>query len=132
MILYSDPMKYMTHLSEKHGADSVLGMAKMLEWTTGPSRALGRFEARTPPKTLDEMYACATNESERRAIHEMLFGSAMDVIDRNFPEKDKYAPDPGGHAGVPGDQLDLPRPVHPRAAPRVWPSRWVFPTRTPR
>ncbi len=91
MILYSDPMKYMTHLSEKHGADSVLGMAKMLEWTTGPSRALGRFEARTPPKTLDEMYACATNESERRAIHEMLFGSAMDVIDRNFPDKDKYA-----------------------------------------
>ncbi|GAY19416.1 NAD(P)/FAD-dependent oxidoreductase [Mycobacterium sp. shizuoka-1] len=91
MIMYSDPMKYMTHLSEKHGADSVLGMAKMLEWTTGPTRALGRFEARTPPKTLDEMYACATNESERRAIHEMLFGTAMDVIDRNFPDKDKYA-----------------------------------------
>lgn len=96
MILYSDPMKYMTHLSEKHGADSVLGMAKMLEWTTGPSRALGRFEARTPPKTLDEMYACATNESERRAIHEMLFGSAMDVIDRNFPDKVKYATIRGG------------------------------------
>ena len=91
MILYSDPMRYMTHLSEKHGDDAVLGMAKMLEWTTGPARALGRFEARTPPKTLDQMYACATNESERRAIHEMLFGSAMDVIDRAFGDKDKYA-----------------------------------------
>lgn len=91
MILYSDPMRYMTHLSEKHGTDAVLGMAKMLEWATGPARALGRFEARTLPKTLDQMYACATNESERRAIHEMLFGTAMDVIDRNFPDKDKYA-----------------------------------------
>jgi phytoene dehydrogenase-like protein len=37
------------------------------------------------------MYACAANEAERRAIHEMLFGSAMDVIDRFLPDKDKHA-----------------------------------------
>ena len=91
MIFYSDPMKYLMHLSEKHGDDAVMGMAKTLEWTVGPAKALGRFEARTPPKTLDEMYACAANQSERRAIHEMLFGTAMDVIDRNFPDKDKFA-----------------------------------------
>jgi phytoene dehydrogenase-like protein len=46
---------------------------------------------RKPPKTLDEMYACATNEAERRAIHEMLFGSAMDVIERFLPDKEKHA-----------------------------------------
>ena len=54
----------------------------------------GRSVASTyakPPKTLDEMYACATNDAERRAIHEMLFGSAMDVIDRYLPDKDKHA-----------------------------------------
>ena len=37
------------------------------------------------------MYACAANEAERRAIHETLFGSAMDVIDRYLPDKDKHA-----------------------------------------
>jgi phytoene dehydrogenase-like protein len=37
------------------------------------------------------MYACATNDAERRAIHEMLFGSAMDVIDRYLPDKEKHA-----------------------------------------
>ena len=37
------------------------------------------------------MYACAANDAERRAIHEMLFGSAMDVIDRYLPDKDKHA-----------------------------------------
>lgn len=37
------------------------------------------------------MYACATNGAERRAIHEMLFGSTMDVIDRFLPDKRKHA-----------------------------------------
>ena len=40
MIFYSDPMKYLMHLSEKHGDDAVMGMAKTLEWTVGPA---GRF-----------------------------------------------------------------------------------------
>jgi phytoene dehydrogenase-like protein len=91
MIFYRDPVALMTHLGEKHGADAITGMAELIAWSQGPARALGRFEVRTPPKTLDEMYGCATNEDERRAIHEMLFGSAMDVIDRYLPDKDKHA-----------------------------------------
>jgi phytoene dehydrogenase-like protein len=91
MIFYRDPIQLMTHLGEKHGADAVTGMAELIGWSQGPARALGRFEVCTPPKTLDEMYACATNQGERAAIHEMLFGSAMDVIDRYLPDKDKHA-----------------------------------------
>lgn len=91
MIFYRDPIALMTHLGEKHGADAVTGMAQLIAWSLGPARALGRFEVRKPPKTLDEMYACAADEAERRAIHEMLFGSAMDVIDRYLPDKDKHA-----------------------------------------
>jgi len=91
MIFYRDPMQLMTHLGEKHGAEAVMGMAELIGWSQGPARALGRFDVRTPPKTLDEMYACATTEAERSAIHEMLFGSAMDVLDRYLPDKDKHA-----------------------------------------
>src|SRR5277367_5771158 len=91
MIFYRDPMQLMTHLAERHGADAVTGMAELIGWSQGPAKALGRFEVRTPPKTLDEMYACAANEAERRAIHQMLFGSAMDAIDTYLPDKDKHA-----------------------------------------
>ncbi|MDT5052705.1 MAG: hypothetical protein QOF66_1071, partial [Mycobacterium sp.] len=91
MIFYRDPMQLMTHLGEKHGIEAVTGMAELIGWSQGPSRALGRFDVRKPPKTLDEMYACATTEAERKAIHEVLFGSAMDVIDRYLPDKDKHA-----------------------------------------
>ncbi|MFZ1179504.1 MAG: NAD(P)/FAD-dependent oxidoreductase, partial [Mycobacterium sp.] len=91
MVFYRDPMRLMTHLGEKHGMEAVTGMAELIGWSQGPARALGRFDVRKPPKSLDEMYACATNDAERRAIHEMLFGSAMDVIDRYLPDKDKHA-----------------------------------------
>ncbi|OBI51774.1 dehydrogenase [Mycobacterium kyorinense] len=91
MVFYRDPIQLMTHLGEKHGADAITGMAELITWSQGPARALGRFEVRTPPKTIDQMYACAASEAERRAIHEMLFGSAMDVIDRYLPDKDKHA-----------------------------------------
>ncbi|CAM4321114.1 Phytoene desaturase (neurosporene-forming) [Mycobacterium basiliense] len=91
MIFYRDPLRLMTHLGEKHGMDAVTGMAELISWSQGPAKALGRFDVRKPPKTLDEMYASAGNAAERRAIHEMLFGSAMDVIDRFLPDKNKHA-----------------------------------------
>src|SRR6202020_3370579 len=91
MVFYRDPVQLMTHLGEKHGADAIMGMAELIAWSQGPGKALGRFEVRTPPKSLDEMYACAANEAERAAIHQMLFGSAMDAIDRYLPDREKHA-----------------------------------------
>ena len=74
LIFYRDAVQFMTHLDEKHGADAMVGMANLLAWSEAPARALGRFDVRQPPKTLDEMYACATSEAERSAITDMLFG----------------------------------------------------------
>ncbi|WP_204801297.1 phytoene desaturase family protein [Mycobacterium riyadhense] len=90
LVQYTDPMKMFTHLNEVHGADAVTGMAGLLAWSQAPTRALGRFEAGTLPKTFDEMYACATNEFERSAIDDMLFGSVTDVLDRYFPDREKH------------------------------------------
>ena len=90
MIQYSDPIKLFTHLNEVHGAEAVNGMAGLMAWAMAPTRALGRFDAGAPPKTLDEMYACATNEFERSAIDDMLFGSVTDVLDRYLPDREKH------------------------------------------
>jgi phytoene dehydrogenase-like protein len=90
MVQYSDPIKLFTHLNEVHGADAVNGMVGLMAWAQAPTRALGRFEAGAPPKTLDEMYACATNEFERSAIDDMLFGSVTDVLDRYLPDREKH------------------------------------------
>ncbi len=90
VVYYTDPMKLLTHLNEVHGAEAVNGMAGLMAWSQAPARALGRFDAGRPPKTLDEMYACATNEFERSTITDMLFGSVSDVLDRYLPDKEKH------------------------------------------
>jgi phytoene dehydrogenase-like protein len=90
VIYYTDPMKMLTHLNDVHGAEAVNGMAGLMAWSMGPTRALGRFEADLPPKTIDEMYACAQNEFERSAITDMLFGSVTDVLDRYLPNAEKH------------------------------------------
>ena len=73
------------------GLDAVLGMAEVAAWAEAPARAIGRFDVRQPPKSLDEMWACATNETERQAIRTAMFGSVMDVVDRFLPDREKHA-----------------------------------------
>lgn len=90
VVYYTDPMRMLTHLNEVHGAEAVNGMAGLMAWSMAPTRALGRFDAGTPPKTIDEMYACAQNEFERSAITDMLFGSVTDVLDRYLPDAEKH------------------------------------------
>ncbi|CAN3130823.1 phytoene desaturase family protein [Mycobacterium sp. smrl_JER01] len=90
VIYYTDPMKLLTHLNEVHGAEAVNGMAGLMAWCQAPTRALGRFDADVPPRSLDEMFACATNEFERQAISDMLFGSVTDVLDRYLPDREKH------------------------------------------
>lgn len=90
VVYYTDPLKLLTHLNEVHGAEAVNGMAGLMAWSQAPARALGRFDACQLPKTMDEMYACATNEFERAAITDMLFGSVSDVLDRYLPDSEKH------------------------------------------
>jgi phytoene dehydrogenase-like protein len=91
MLFHTDPDVLVEHLSEHLGLDAVLGLGEIMNWAQAPGRALGRFEVRTPPKTLDEMFACATNEQEREAIRIALFGSVMDVVDRYLPDPQRHA-----------------------------------------
>ena len=91
LLLYSDPERLLDHLSEALGLEAVLGMAEVAGWAEAPARAIGRFDVRKPPKSLDEMWACATNEKERQAIRTAMFGSVMDVIDQFLPDRERHA-----------------------------------------
>jgi phytoene dehydrogenase-like protein len=91
ILLYSDPGQLLEHLGETLGLDAVMGMAEVAAWAEAPARAIGRFDVRKPPKSLDEMWACASNEDEREAIRTAMFGSVMDVVDRYLPDREKHA-----------------------------------------
>jgi phytoene dehydrogenase-like protein len=92
IFLYSDPERLLEHLGESLGMEALLGMAEVAAWAEAPARAIGRFDVRMPPRSLDEMWAVAANEKEREAIRTALFGSVMDVVDRHLPDRDRHAP----------------------------------------
>jgi phytoene dehydrogenase-like protein len=92
LFLYSEPERLLEHLGDTLGIEAVLGMAEVAGWAEAPARAIGRFDVRRPPRTLDEMWDCATNEAEREAIRTAMFGSVMDVVDRYLPDPVKHAP----------------------------------------
>ncbi len=92
LFLYSDPERLLGHLGEVLGMEALLGMAEVAAWAEAPARAIGRFDVRRPPKTLDEMWACARNEAERENIRVAVFGSVMDVVDRFLPDPVAHAP----------------------------------------
>ena len=116
ILLYSDPEKLLAHLGEVIGLEAVLGMAEVAGWAEAPARALGRFEVRKPPKSLDEMWACASNEKEYLAIRTAMFGSVMDVVDQHPPRPREACTGPQ-HAWFSGCQLHVPRPLHARQCP---------------
>ncbi|MGH9017415.1 MAG: phytoene desaturase family protein [Acidimicrobiales bacterium] len=91
ILLYSDPEKLLAHLGDTLGFDAVMGMAEVAAWADAPARAIGRFDVRRPPRSLDEMWAVAANEAERQAIRTAMFGTVMDVIDRFLPDRQKHA-----------------------------------------
>lgn len=95
LVYSTDLVELMTHLETVHGPEVVAGMAGLAAWSAAPTRAMGRFDAAAPPRTVGEMYAVAANEEERRAIEEMLTASAADVIDR-------FIPDTGRHGALRG------------------------------
>jgi hypothetical protein len=112
MVFWSDPEKLMNHLMETVGMDAVVGMAEIAAWCEAPARALGRHEARTLPKTLDEMFACAENEKERDAIRTAMFGSVGGA--RPLPPRQATVRGDARHALVPLGELHVPRPLHAR------------------
>lgn len=50
----------------------------------------GTVRRGAPPKTFDEMFACATSDFERSTISDLLFASVSDVLDRYLPDREKH------------------------------------------
>ena len=125
ILLYSDPERLLDHLGDTLGLDAVMGMAEVAAWAEAPARAIGRFDVRKPPKSLDEMWACASNEQERQAIRTAMFGSVMDVVDRFLPDRTST---PRSAACSPSWRSTPPTAARTRpAAPSAWPLPWLRP-----
>lgn len=90
VIFYNDPIKMATHLATDHGPEAAEGMIGVFGFCAPAANAINRFTPLTAPRTLTEILADTNDPQEREAIEVCFRGSAMDVIDRFFPDPNEH------------------------------------------
>lgn len=89
VIFYNDPIRMVQHLTDDHGSEAAAGMMGVFAFCAPAATAINRFTPLTPPRSVEEILASAASPQEREALEVCLKGSAMDVINRFFPDPDK-------------------------------------------
>ncbi|MFT4571948.1 MAG: phytoene dehydrogenase-like protein [Hyphomicrobiaceae bacterium] len=86
LLFYSNPVKQLTHFLFDHGPRAMLGFIRLMRFCKYPASVMDRFTAGRLPKTMDELIAEAPNVAAREQLDLVFKGSAMDLINRFFPD----------------------------------------------
>lgn len=90
LIFYSKPFRQLSHILLHHGPRAMLGFVRLMKFCTYPAAMLDRFTPLHPPKNMDQLLAEAPDEKSREQLELAFSGSAMDLIDRFFPDKERH------------------------------------------
>ena len=90
IIFYSKPIRQLLHIIRNHGFGAMLGFIKLVRFCGYPASVMDRFTAGNLPKSTDDPIADAPTAAKREQLELVFRGSAMDVIDRFFPDAEKH------------------------------------------
>lgn len=90
ILFYSNPLRQLVHIVFQHGPSAMLGFIRLIQFCKYPASVMDRFTAGRLPKTIDELLADAPNQAAREQLELVFTGSAMDIINRFFPDADKH------------------------------------------
>jgi phytoene dehydrogenase-like protein len=92
LVFYANPLRMALGIWRQFGARALLGFAKLVLFTRHPARVIARYEAGTRARDLDELIAEAPTARAREQLELTFRGSAMDLIDRFFPDAERHRP----------------------------------------
>jgi len=92
VVFYSSPLRLALGIWRRFGTGALLGFARLLAFTRQPAKAMARYEACSEPRDLEEILAAAPNHRARARLELAFRGSAMDLIDRFFPDRERHRP----------------------------------------
>ncbi|MFT6276971.1 MAG: phytoene dehydrogenase-like protein [Halioglobus sp.] len=90
LIFFKNPVKLSFNILCSFGFGAMLGFVRLLKFCEYPARVLDRFTARKAPRKLEDIIAEANTTQKREHLELAFNGSAMDIIDRFFPDKVKH------------------------------------------
>lgn len=90
LLFFSNPLRQLGHILFRHGPGAMFGFIRLIRFCQYPASVMDRFTAGGIPKTVEELMDDAPTEAKREQLELVFKGSAMDVIDRFFPDRDKH------------------------------------------
>ena len=90
LMFYKKRSRQFWHLLRDHGIGALLGFSKLARFISYPASVMDRFTPGRAPKTLAQLLAEAPNDSAREQLQLTYTGSAMDLIDKFFPDTRKH------------------------------------------
>ena len=92
LVFYANPIRMAFHVWRQFGTKALVGFAKLVVFTRYPAKVIARYEAGTKPRDIEELLAAAPNARAREQLELTFHGSAMDLIDRFFPDEVRHRP----------------------------------------
>jgi phytoene dehydrogenase-like protein len=89
-IFYANPARMALYVLRHFGIGAMVGFVRLMAFCRYPASVMHRFTPRSIPPTLDELLASAPSESKRRQLELAFTGSAMDLVDRFLPDKQRH------------------------------------------
>lgn len=90
LMFFASQRKQLWHIVRDFGFGALLGFVKLSQFCNHHARLFDRFSARQAPRSFDAILAAAPDARAREELELAYRGSAMDVIDRYFPDPVKH------------------------------------------
>jgi phytoene dehydrogenase-like protein len=89
-VFYASPLRMALQVLRNFGLGAMIGFVRLMAFCKYPASLMDRFTPRSVPPTLDELLAKAPNERRRKQIELAFTGSAMDLVERFLPDREKH------------------------------------------
>jgi phytoene dehydrogenase-like protein len=90
LIFFKNMARSAFNILRSFGPGAMLGFVRFMKFCQYPARVLDRFTARKAPRKLEDIIAEAETAQQREHLELAFNGSAMDIIDRFFPDPVKH------------------------------------------
>lgn len=90
LLFYRNPLRQLIHILVDHGPGAMLGFIRMIRFCKYPAAVMDRFNAGRLPRTMLELLAEAPSDAAREQLRLVFEASAMDLIERFFPDPVKH------------------------------------------
>ena len=90
LLFYSNPLRQLAHIVFRHGPSAMLGFVRLMRFCSYPASVMDRFTPGRAPRSLAELLDEAPSPAAREQLELAFSGSAMDLIERFFPNAEKH------------------------------------------